>query len=50
MGKASYQTGNIALFQRSYYRRRKAKYMGNSDPVTIQKFLDSKKKKDLEDG
>jgi len=44
MGKPSYQSGNIALFQRSYYRRRRAKYMGTSDPVTIQKCIDSKKK------
>jgi|GEM_PF-6539081 len=45
MGKASYSSGNISLFQRSYYRRRKAKYMGTSDPVTIKKHLENKKAK-----
>lgn len=48
MGKASYSSGNINLFQRSYYRRRKAKYMGTSDPITIKKHLESKEMKQME--
>jgi hypothetical protein len=48
MGKASYSSGNINLFQRSYYKRRAAKYMGTADPVTIQKYEEAKKEREKE--
>ncbi|UZR95174.1 hypothetical protein [Chondrinema litorale] len=35
---------NINLFQRGYYSRKSAKYMGTSDPVTIKKHVKPKEK------
>ncbi|MEM1134572.1 MAG: hypothetical protein AAGI07_01945 [Bacteroidota bacterium] len=46
MTKVSYSHGNINLFQRSYYKRKAAKYLGTSDPVTMKKYLEAKKKKE----
>jgi hypothetical protein len=35
----------INQYQRGYYRKSSAKYMGNSDPWTVKGFLDKKHKK-----
>lgn len=35
---------NINLFQRSYYTRKSARYLGTSDPITIKKHLKPKRK------